>query len=230
MGESVVLVKNPNYYNAANTKLEKVTYRYIADLGTSLMAYENGEIDGMNSVPSSDYARLKAEDAGVVVSPAYGTVYYDINCAKAPYDNVLVRKALNLAVDRIALIEDVVQTDAEPAYSWISPGYVVDGEDFVDGRSDFELSEEADVEAAQAALAEAGYPKTLKNAAIGEVVTVKKLNGEGAIKRRIMDMGITKGTQLVIRKVAPLGDPIEINVRGYELSLRKEDAEKIEVE
>ena len=78
--------------------------------------------------------------------------------------------------------------------------------------------------------AEAGYPKTLKNAAIGEVVTVKKLNGEGAIKRRIMDMGITKGTQLVIRKVAPLGDPIEINVRGYELSLRKEDAEKIEVE
>lgn len=158
MGESVVLVKNPNYYNAANTKLEKVTYKYIEDLGTSLMAYENDEIDGMNTIPSTDYARLKAEDAGVVVSPAYGTVYYDINCAKAPYDNVLVRKALNLAVDRIAIIEDVVQTDAEPAFSWISPGYVVDGEDFVDGRSDFELSEEADVEAAQAALAEAGYP------------------------------------------------------------------------
>ncbi len=75
-----------------------------------------------------------------------------------------------------------------------------------------------------------GRTKTLKDAAIGEVVIVKKLYGEGAIKRRIMDMGITKGTQLVIRKVAPLGDPIEINVRGYELSLRKEDAEKIEVE
>lgn len=158
MGESVVMVKNPNYYNADAVKLDKVTYRYIADLGTSLMAYENGEIDGMNTIPSSDYARLKAEDAGVVVSPAYGTVYYDINCAKAPFDNVLVRKALNLAVDRIAIIEDVVQTDAEVAFSFISPGYVVDGEDFVDGRDEFELSEEADVEAAQAALAEAGYP------------------------------------------------------------------------
>lgn len=158
MGESVVLVKNPYYYNADAVKLEKVTYRYIQDQGTSLMAYENNEIDGMSTIPSSDYARLKVEEAGVVVSPAYGTVYYDFNCAKAPFDNVLVRKAFCLAIDRLALIEDVVQTDAEPAYSFISPGYVVDGEDFVDGRSNFGLSEEADVEGAQAALAEAGYP------------------------------------------------------------------------
>ena len=85
-------------------------------------------------------------------------------------------------------------------------------------------------ESAEPAPQAEGRTKTLKDAAIGEVVIVKKLYGEGAIKRRIMDMGITKGTQLVIRKVAPLGDPIEINVRGYELSLRKEDAEKIEVE
>ena len=69
---------------------------------------------------------------------------------------------------------------------------------------------------------------TLKNAAIGSTVTVKKLNGEGAVKRRIMDMGITKGTEIYIRKVAPLGDPIEVTVRGYELSLRKADAEMIE--
>ena len=72
--------------------------------------------------------------------------------------------------------------------------------------------------------------KTLKDVKIGEVATVKKLNGEGAIKRRIMDMGITKGTNVFVRKVAPLGDPIEITVRGYELSLRKADAETIEVE
>ena len=71
---------------------------------------------------------------------------------------------------------------------------------------------------------------TLKNAAIGSTVTVKKLNGEGAVKRRIMDMGITKGVEVYIRKVAPLGDPIEVTVRGYELSLRKADAELIEVE
>ncbi len=72
--------------------------------------------------------------------------------------------------------------------------------------------------------------KTLKDVKIGEVCTVKKLNGEGAIKRRIMDMGITKGVNIYVRKVAPLGDPIEITVRGYELSLRKADAESIEVE
>lgn len=70
---------------------------------------------------------------------------------------------------------------------------------------------------------------TLKNAKIGETVTVKKLNGEGAVKRRIMDMGITKGTDVYVRKVAPLGDPIEVTVRGYELSLRKQDAEMIEI-
>lgn len=69
---------------------------------------------------------------------------------------------------------------------------------------------------------------TLRDAKIGDTVTVKKLNGEGAIKRRIMDMGITKGTEVTVRKVAPLGDPIEVTVRGYELSLRKADAELIE--
>lgn len=72
--------------------------------------------------------------------------------------------------------------------------------------------------------------KTLKEASIGDTVKVVKLHGEGAIKRRIMDMGITKGVEVHIRKVAPLGDPIEVNVRGYELSLRKADAEMIEVE
>lgn len=70
----------------------------------------------------------------------------------------------------------------------------------------------------------------LRNVEVGQTVTVVKLHGEGAIKRRIMDMGITKGTEVYIRKVAPLGDPIEVTVRGYELSLRKADAEMIEVE
>ncbi len=69
----------------------------------------------------------------------------------------------------------------------------------------------------------------LKETKIGSTVTVVKLNGEGAVKRRIMDMGITKGVKVTVRKVAPLGDPIEVTVRGYELSLRKADAENIEV-
>jgi ferrous iron transport protein A len=72
--------------------------------------------------------------------------------------------------------------------------------------------------------------KTLRDVQIGQTVKVVKLHGEGAVKRRIMDMGITKGVEIFVRKVAPLGDPVEINVRNYELSLRKADAEMIEVE
>ena len=72
--------------------------------------------------------------------------------------------------------------------------------------------------------------KTLRQVKVGETATVVKLHGEGAVKRRIMDMGITKNTKVYVRKVAPLGDPVEITVRGYELSVRKADAECIEVE
>lgn len=72
--------------------------------------------------------------------------------------------------------------------------------------------------------------KTLKQAKVGDTVTVVKLHGEGAVKRRIMDMGITKGITVYVRKVAPLGDPVEVNVRGYELSIRKADAEMIEIQ
>ena len=72
--------------------------------------------------------------------------------------------------------------------------------------------------------------KTLKDVKVGEIAVVKRLHGAGPVKRRIMDMGITKGVQLQVRKVAPLGDPMELNVRNYELSVRKADAEMIEVE
>ncbi len=72
--------------------------------------------------------------------------------------------------------------------------------------------------------------KTLREVPVGESATVVKIHGEGAVRRRIMDMGITKGIQLTVRKVAPLGDPIQLNVRGYELSIRKADAEMVEVQ
>lgn len=71
---------------------------------------------------------------------------------------------------------------------------------------------------------------TLKDAKVGQTVTVVRLNGEGALKRRIMDMGITRGVEIFVRKVAPLGDPMELNLRGYELSLRRADAEMVEVQ
>lgn len=72
--------------------------------------------------------------------------------------------------------------------------------------------------------------KTLKDAKVGDTVKVVKLHGEGPIRKRIMDMGITKGVEIYIRKVAPFGDPVEVNVRGFELTLRKDEAEKIEIE
>lgn len=72
--------------------------------------------------------------------------------------------------------------------------------------------------------------KTLRDVAVGSQCSVKKLHGEGALRRRLMDMGITKGTEILVRKLAPLGDPMELSVRGYELSLRKDDAALIEVE
>lgn len=75
-----------------------------------------------------------------------------------------------------------------------------------------------------------GFMKTLKDVKVGQKVRVVKLHGEGAVKRRIMDMGLTKGVEIYVRKLAPLGDPIEINLRGYELSLRKADAEMVEVD
>ena len=71
--------------------------------------------------------------------------------------------------------------------------------------------------------------KTLRDAKVGDTVTVARINGAGALKRRIMDMGVTKGTEIYIRKVAPLGDPIEVTIRGYELSIRRADAEMIEL-
>lgn len=158
LGEGYVLVKNENYWDSDNVTLEKLTFRFILDSATALTAYESGDVDGIRSIPSADYARLVASNAGVNVVPNYGTVYYNINCSKAPYDNPLVRKALNLAIDRKTIIENVVQIDATPAYSFLAPGYGVNGKDITEGRGTFGLSETADVEAAQAALAEAGYP------------------------------------------------------------------------
>lgn len=158
LGESYVLAKNPNYWDAANVKLDKITFRMIPDASTALTAFENGQIDGQLTVPAGDVARLKTSDSGLVVTPAYATTFFDINNKVAPFDNVLVRKALNLAVDRNALINDVLQNGGTPAYSIVAPGYSVDGKEFSDGRSTFDLGPTANPEAAKQALAEAGYP------------------------------------------------------------------------
>lgn len=158
LNEATVLTKNENYWDADNVTLEEVTFRMIKDQATALIAFDSNEIDGMRSVPMADFARLKAESDDLYIMPTYATSYYLINTQKAPYDNVLVRKALNLAVDRKSLIENVLQSSDLPAHALLGPGYVVNGKDYIEGRSDYGISDTANVEEARKALAEAGYP------------------------------------------------------------------------
>lgn len=158
MGESVVLVKNENYYDAENVKLEKITFRYILDQSTALSAFESNEIDGFREIPAADLVRLKAESDDLYTLPQYGTTYYLINCSKEPYNNPKVRQALNLAIDRKSMIDNILQGTGTAAFSLVSPGYSVDGKVYEEGRSNFGLSDTANVEEAKKLLAEAGYP------------------------------------------------------------------------
>ncbi len=158
LNEATVLTKNEHYWDAANVTLEEITFRMIKDQATALIAFDSGEIDGMRSVPMADFARLKAESNDLHIMPTYATTFYLINTDKAPYDNVLVRKALNLAIDRKSLIENVLQSTDMPAFALVGPGYVLNGKDYIEGRSTYGLSETANVEEAKKALAEAGYP------------------------------------------------------------------------
>lgn len=158
MGESVVLEKNPNYYNADAVSLEKITFRYIKDQATALSAFQSGEIDGFREVPSADLANLKAESDDLYTLPQYATTYYLINNAKAPYDDARVRKAINLAIDRQALIDSVLQGSAQPAFSLVSLGYSAEGVKYEEGRSDYGISANANAEEAKKLMAEAGYP------------------------------------------------------------------------
>ncbi|RKX73331.1 MAG: peptide ABC transporter substrate-binding protein [Spirochaetes bacterium] len=157
-GEGYELVKNPNYWNAANVKLEKLNFRFIPDPSTALVALDQGDIDGQWEVPSADLPSLKASSDALQIIPSYGTTYYEVNCSKAPYDNPKVRLALAMALDRTAIIENVLQSTDNPAFSLIAPGYSVDGVAYDEGRSNYGLSATADVEGARAMLAEAGYP------------------------------------------------------------------------
>ncbi len=158
MGESVVLEKNEHYYNADAVTLEKITFRYIMDQATALSAFQSGEIDGFREVPSADLAKLKAESDDLYSIAQYATTYYLINNAKAPYNDPLVRKAINLAIDRQALIDNILQGSGTPAMALVSPGYSANGVKYEDGRGDFGLSATANVEEAKKLLAEAGYP------------------------------------------------------------------------
>ncbi len=157
-GEGYELLRNEHYWNAENVRLDKLNFRFIPDPSTALVALENGNIDGQWEIPSSDLPNLKATSDALQIVPSYGTTYYEINTTKAPYDDPKVRRALSMAIDRTALIENVLQSTDKPAFSLIAPGYSVDGVAYDSDRPDYGLSATADVAGARALLAEAGYP------------------------------------------------------------------------
>lgn len=158
LGESVVFEKNPNYYAADEVKLDKLTFRLIPDPATALAAMEAGNVDGIENVPAPEIPRLSAESNAFLVIPALGTTYGLFNPHQKPLDDVRVRKALSMAIDREEIVEFVLQSADQPALGLVPFGMTVNGEDFRDNTDTFGLSPTADVDAAKALLAEAGYP------------------------------------------------------------------------
>lgn len=158
-GKSVVLEKNPNYYDAAKVSLDKLTFRLVPDPATALAAYEAGDVDGIEAVPPTEIPRLAAaEGNGFMVVPALGHTYAFFNPNVKPLDDLRVRKALSMAIDRQEIIDFVLQSADQPAMGLVPPGINVAGEDFRDGTSDFGLAPTAEVDQAKALLAEAGFP------------------------------------------------------------------------
>ena len=157
-GEGYQMVKNEHYWNADNVRLQELNFRFIPDPSTALVALDNGDIDGQWEIPSADLPNLKANSDALQIVPSYGTTYYEVNTTKAPYNDPRVRRALSMALDRTALIENVLQSTDQPAFSLIAPGYSVDGVAYETGRPNYGLSPTADVEGARVLLAEAGFP------------------------------------------------------------------------
>lgn len=157
-GESVVFEKNPAYYDADKVQLDKLTFRLIPELSTALTAMEAGQVDGINDVPAPEIPRLAAESDAFLVVPSLGTTYAFMNPAVAPLDNLQVRKALSMAIDRQQIVDYVLQAADVPATGLVPYGMTIDGQDFRDGTETFGLATTAQADAAQALLAEAGYP------------------------------------------------------------------------
>jgi len=159
-GDQLVLVKNEEYWNADNVKLDKIIGTMIVDQSTMLTAYEADELDIIDDVPQQEIPRLQAEDPTFRIYPLLGTYYYIFNVNKDPVDDVRVRKALTLAIDRKAIVEQVAKGGQMPATGFVPPGLLdADGREFREVAGDYGIDPNAaKVEEAQALLAEAGYP------------------------------------------------------------------------
>ncbi|MBF4695323.1 peptide ABC transporter substrate-binding protein [Fusibacter ferrireducens] len=158
-GDKIVLVKNPNYWQADKVKLDRIEGLMIVDSSTALTAYQSGSIDVLQTPPTEEIPRLIAEDPTFYIYPQDGTYYVVFNTGKAPFDDIRVRKALSLALDRKALCETVTKSGEIPALNIVSPTSLdSEGNIFSQKLGNFDLAETAQVEEAQKLLAEAGYP------------------------------------------------------------------------
>jgi oligopeptide transport system substrate-binding protein len=158
-GDQLTLVPNENYWKADMVKLDKIVGHMIVDQSTALTAYENGELDIVDNVPSAELPRLIAEEPTLHILPQTAVYYYRFNTEREPLDDVKVRRALTLAIDRKAIVETVTQGGQQPAHSMI-PGSILDsqGNVFNEESGDYGIKPTAQVEEAKKLLAEAGYP------------------------------------------------------------------------
>lgn len=158
LGDSYVLTRNPYYWDAENVKLEEITYRMIPDPSTALMAAEKGEVDGTRTVPQSEVPRLIAESDAFQIIPSFGNSWYQFNVTAPPFDDVRVRRAFAMAVDREELIQNVIQSPAIPGNGLIPVGFITEEGDFREKGSNYGITPTANVEEARKLMAEAGYP------------------------------------------------------------------------
>ncbi|MDR1531097.1 MAG: peptide ABC transporter substrate-binding protein [Clostridiales bacterium] len=157
LGEGIYLVKNENYWNSANVKLETLSFKIMQDTSTALAAYERGELDGMLRVPSSDVPQYRARE-DFHSMPQFGNTYWLVNTTSPGLTDPRVRKALALAVDRTSLIEDALQATYDPVLGHVPKGYIQsDGKDYREAGGNYGLKPNADIEEAKRLLAEAGY-------------------------------------------------------------------------
>ncbi len=157
MGEGIYLEKNPEYLEADEVKLDKINLKIFQDLSTAFDAYEKGDLDGLTRVPSSDIPTLKGRDDFYSITQ-FSNTYWMFNTKSEALQDVNVRKALAISVDRIALIEDVLQSSSTPATGHVPYGYIqTDGQDFREAGGNYGITEEPQIEEAKALLAEAGY-------------------------------------------------------------------------
>ena len=187
MNDKIILVKNENYRDAANVKLDKIVMTMIVDISTAMTAYDSNEIDVLITVPTPEIPKRQVEDPTFHIVPYLGTYYYIFNVNKAPTNDINVRKALTLAIDREQIVADVAKGGQQPATGFVPTGLVdSQGNDFRATAGDYGISSTADVEKAKEYLAKAGYPDGKGMAPVELIYNTSE--GHKAIAEAIQEM------------------------------------------